>query len=170
MKKKDILWAPWRETYITNLKKNGCFLCEALKDKRKGADRKNHILYRGKYVFVILNLFPYNNGHLMIAPNRHLKDIWMFTENEDMELMLLLKASVRIIKRVMKAQAFNVGVNLGGVAGAGLEDHIHFHIVPRWSKDTNFMPVVAQAKVVSQSLEKTYRLLKPEFDKISPPS
>lgn len=166
MKKQERLWAPWRAGYITAEKKKGCFLCSALKGRGQNADRKNFLIYRGEHAFVILNLFPYNNGHIMIAPNRHVKDIEMLREDEDKELMALIKASAKIMKKVMKAQGFNAGINLGKVSGAGLESHIHFHFVPRWAGDTNFMPVVFNSKVISQSLEETYKLLHPEFEKL----
>jgi ATP adenylyltransferase len=168
MKKRDVLWAPWRSEYITVEKKGGCFLCKAFKSKGKDADRRSYILYRGKNLFVILNLFPYNNGHLMVVPNRHIDNIGVLSTEEEKELMFLIKSSVRIIKKTMNAQGFNIGLNQGSSAGAGLESHIHFHVVPRWAKDTNFITVISNSKVVSQSLDETYKLLKPEFDRITP--
>ncbi len=167
MNDRDILWAPWRVGYITALKKKGCFLCSALKGRGKGADKKNLILYRGKTCFVILNLYPYNNGHLMIVPKRHIKDFEMLTSAEQKELMSLIKASVKILKKAMKAQGFNAGINIGEAGGAGLKSHIHFHLVPRWAGDTNFMPAVFNSKVISHSLEAAYEMLKPEFDRLS---
>ncbi len=160
--KKDIIWAPWRIGYIVKIKKKGCFLCHSYKSRD---DDKNFVVYRGKFSFVVMNIFPYNNGHLMIAPVRHLKDITSLTEEEDREIMELIKKSVKILKKLLKPEGFNIGLNLGKTAGAGLEDHIHFHIVPRWNGDTNFMPVISDTKVIPQSLSELYLELKEEFKK-----
>lgn len=160
----DIIWAPWRMEYIKQNKKDkGCFLCRVIKSKN---DRKNFILYRGKNVFVILNIFPYNNGHIMVVPNRHTGAIEEIKEEEEKEIFLLLKASVKILKEVLNPAGFNIGINLGEVAGAGVAGHIHFHIVPRWKGDTNFMPVISNTKVISQSLNELYGLLYPEFEEL----
>ncbi|MCX8082684.1 MAG: HIT domain-containing protein [bacterium] len=157
----DILWAPWRMAYIKQGdKKKGCFLCKAIKDSN---DRKNFILYRGKYSFVIINTFPYNNGHLMVVPNRHIASIEKMKEEEEKEIFFLLKASVKIIKKVINPEGFNIGINLGEIAGAGVAGHIHFHIVPRWKGDTNFMPVISSSKVICQSLVELYKILYLEF-------
>ncbi len=160
----DILWAPWRMAYIKqNDKKRGCFLCSAIKSRN---DKKNFILYRGKNAFVIINTFPYNNGHLMIVPTRHTASIEGIKEDEERELFFLLKSSVKIIKKVMRPTGFNIGINLGEIAGAGVAGHLHFHIVPRWKGDTNFMPVISGSKVICQSLEELYNLLYPEFKEL----
>jgi len=160
--KKDIIWAPWRIGYIVKIKKKGCFLCHSYRSKD---DDKNFVVYRGKFSFVVMNIFPYNNGHLMIAPIKHLKDITSLTEEEDKEIMELIKKSVKILKKLLNPDGFNIGVNLGKTAGAGLEEHIHFHIVPRWNGDTNFMPVISDTKVIPQSLSELYLELKKEFKK-----
>lgn len=150
------LWAPWRMEYILQAKddKGGpCIFCSRLKQKD---DRKNLILFRGTNVFVIMNKFPYNNGHLMVVPNRHLGDILDLDADEHKEIFALINLSVQSLRQVMGPQGFNVGMNLGRVSGAGIEDHLHFHVVPRWNGDTNFMPVVGQTKVISEELLKTY--------------
>lgn len=164
MDKKEILWAPWRMGYISRVKEKGCFLCRAFKSEK---DEENLVLCRGKQTFVILNLFPYNNGHIMIAPNRHIKDFEEMTKEERSEIMLFIDTSIKIMKRVLKAEGFNAGINIGKAAGAGLDKHIHFHMVPRWTGDTNFMPVVTGTKVISQSLKELYLLLHKEFKRAS---
>lgn len=167
MKNKDIIWAPWRVGYIMALKKEkGCFLCRALKARGKGADRKRLVIYRGKTIFIVLNLYPYNNGHLLVVPNRHLSDIENLHPDEELELFSLVKMSIKILKKTMHAQGFNVGINLGKPGGAGLDSHIHVHVVPRWVGDNNFMPVTCNTKVMSQSLEETYRVLRKEFERL----
>jgi len=160
--KKDIIWAPWRIGYIVKIKKKGCFLCYSYKSRD---DDKNFVVYRGKFSFVVMNIFPYNNGHLMVAPIRHLKNITSLTEEEDREIMELIKKSVKVLKKLLKPDGFNIGLNLGKMAGAGLENHIHFHIVPRWNGDTNFMPVISNTKVIPQSLSELYLKLTEEFKK-----
>ncbi|MCK9266037.1 HIT domain-containing protein [bacterium] len=159
---KKIVWAPWRIDYITAPKEEGCFLCRYLEEETK--DKENFLLYRGKSMFITLNLYPYNNGHILIAPNRHIKDFEELTSEEESESMQLIKKTIKILKKVLKAESFNLGVNIGKPAGAGLDSHIHFHIVPRWIGDTNFMPVVADTKVISQSLKELYNQLKKEFE------
>jgi len=148
-----VLWAPWRMAYIAGDREQGCLLCSKLKGRD---DRGNLILCRSSHSFVILNRFPYTNGHLMVAPNRHVASLDELNEGEMVALMALLKQSIIILKRALKPDGFNVGVNIGSVAGAGIEDHIHFHIVPRWNGDTNFMPVLVETKVMPEYLEKTY--------------
>ncbi len=148
-----VLWAPWRMTYIAGDREQGCLLCSKLKGRD---DRGNLILCRSSHSFVILNRFPYTNGHLMVVPNRHVASLDELNEGEMVALMALLKQSIIILKRALKPDGFNVGMNIGSVAGAGIEDHIHFHIVPRWNGDTNFMPVLVETKVMPEYLEKTY--------------
>lgn len=148
-----VLWAPWRMAYIARDREQGCLLCSKLKGRD---DRGNLILCRSSHSFVILNRFPYTSGHLMVAPNRHVASLDELNEGEMVELMALLKQSMLILKRALKPDGFNVGMNIGKVAGAGIDDHIHFHIVPRWNGDTNFMPVLVETKVMPEYLEKTY--------------
>lgn len=154
------LWAPWRLQYIKSSKEKGCFLCKYLKSKN---DRKNLLLYRGKKAFIILNRYPYNSGHLMVAPNSHKSDFSLLTDEELLEIMKLLVRAIEVLKKTLSPMGFNIGVNLGKVAGAGLEGHLHFHVVPRWNGDTNFMPVTSMTKVMPQLLDDTYKLLKEEF-------
>jgi len=155
------LWAPWRLEYIVGEKIDGCIFCVFPK---QDDDKKNHILARGKHAFVIMNAFPYSNGHLMIVPYRHTSDLAELADEETLEMMQLVQKSIQVLKEAFAPDAFNVGVNQGTAAGAGIADHIHMHIVPRWNGDTNFMPVFADVKVIPEALEKTYDKLKPIFD------
>lgn len=157
------LWAPWRMDYILGDKKRDCFFCRKLKEKK---DKKNLILFQGREVFVVMNRYPYNNGHLMIVPKRHHLGLEQLDDNESKELFDLLKASVRALKACFRPEGFNIGINIGKVGGAG-EDHLHLHIVPRWAGDTNFMPVMAETKVVPEYLEKTYQRLRAAFSDLS---
>jgi len=138
-------------------KEGNCFFCEAIKDNQ---DRKNLVLYRGKECFCILNKYPYNNGHLMIVPKMHKDDLSKLNDSEMLELLTLSRDVKNILAKKLKPEGFNLGINFGKVAGAGMEDHIHLHIVPRWSGDTNFMPVIADTKVIPQSLDDLYLELK----------
>lgn len=161
------LWAPWRLQYIVNADKQkakGCIFCLFPKEPPEN-DRKNLILYRGKKAFVILNRFPYNNGHLMVVPYRHIAHFEELDAEEKIDMMDLIEKSIRALKKAFKPQGYNIGMNLGRVAGAGIDDHIHFHVVPRWNGDTNFMPVVGQTKVISSSLEDTLLELQKYFEK-----
>ena len=146
------LWAPWRMDYILKKKQKGCIFC---KKPIEGKDRENLILFQGKHAFVMMNKFPYNNGHLMIVPKRHCIDLDQLDGKESEELFHLLKASIRVLKASFDPHGFNIGINIGKVSGAG-EDHIHFHIVPRWAGDTNFMPIFGETKIIPDYLEKTY--------------
>ena len=145
--------------YILGEKKRGCFFCKKLKEKK---DRKNLILYEGEYVFVVMNKYPYNNGHLMIVPKRHYLDLEQLDNKELEELFDLLRASIKVLKACFRPHGFNIGINIGKVGGAG-EDHLHLHVVPRWAGDTNFMPVIGETKVVPEYLEKTYQRLHSAF-------
>jgi ATP adenylyltransferase len=156
----DKLWAPWRIEYITNPKEEGCFFCQY---PRENDDQKRLILYRGKHSFVIMNYYPYNNGHLMIAPYQHTSELAELTAQERLEIFTLLDKAVTILRETMQAEGFNIGLNLGAVAGAGVKDHLHFHIVPRWQGDTNFMPVLGHTKVISEGLRETYLKLREKF-------
>ncbi len=153
------LWAPWRAAYIKSARKEsakGCLFCQ--KPKRK-SDSKDQILVRGRLGFSLLNRFPYNNGHLLIAPYRHIGNLQSLTQEEWLEMFTLTRDSIERIEKALSPQGFNIGLNLGRAAGAGIPGHLHLHIVPRWVGDTNFMPTVAHTKVISQSLEATHRLL-----------
>lgn len=153
----ECIWAPWRMEYIVKAKESGCILCQkpAAQD-----DEANLIVYRGKNNFVILNSFPYNPGHLMVAPYRHLAQLEDLTDEELVEHFDIVRRSVKLLTEVLKPTAFNIGLNIGKSAGAGIEEHIHTHVVPRWEGDTNFMPVVSNTKVVPEALKATYRKLK----------
>lgn len=159
----DRLWAPWRIGYISNSKKTkGCLFCGVSKEK---ADKKNLVIYRSKYVFSILNKFPYNNGHLMICPYRHIKDLGQINADEIADLFAVLNKMRLLLESVLKPDGFNVGMNIGRVAGAGIPGHLHLHVVPRWKEDTNFMPALFSTKVISQSLEELYDNLRQRIRK-----
>ena len=153
----DNLWAPWRIKYIQAKKNTGCIFCQKLRQKK---DRTNFIVKRGKFVFSILNIFPYNNGHTLIVPYRHIDSLEKLSNDELIEMFEFIKQTTKQIKSKLKAQGFNIGFNIGKVAGAGIDKHLHVHIVPRWEADTNFMPVLSGTKIISQSLEELYNILK----------
>ena len=155
------LWAPWRMVYIKKIdEEEGCIFCEKPKSKK---DEENLILFRGERAFILMNLFPYNSGHLMVAPYKHTGNFGDLTDDEGNELFRLIKLSLDVLKEVLKPDGFNIGLNIGRTSGAGYEDHLHFHIVPRWNGDTNFMPIIADTKVIPEALEETYKALKPAF-------
>jgi len=156
------LWAPWRLEYIVGAKEEGCIFCEFPK---RGDDAKHLILHREALVYVIMNAFPYSNGHLLVAPYRHVGDISELTDEESLGMMLLAKKCCGVLREAVRPDGFNLGINLGTAAGAGIADHVHMHIVPRWNGDTNFMPVLADVKVIPEALEATYAKLKPLFDR-----
>lgn len=147
--------------YISKADSEECIFCKKSKEKK---DEENMILFRGKNVFVIMNIYPYNPGHIMIAPYTHTGEIKKLNDDELFEMMKLTQASIEIIENKMRPQGYNVGINIGRIAGAGFEHHIHIHIVPRWNGDTNFMPIIGETKVIPVSLEETYKNLKDGFD------
>jgi len=157
------LWAPWRLEYIIADKTEGCVFCVF---PSRQNDRENRILHRGEHAFVIMNAFPYSNGHLLIAPYRHTADLAELTDEESLDMMRLVRKSIRALQEAFRPDGINVGVNQGTAAGAGIADHVHMHIVPRWNGDTNFMPVFADVKVIPEALEVTYDKLKPIFDRL----
>ena len=156
------LWSPWRMEYIEAAKDDpdGCIFCDL---PAKGDDAATLILSRGERAFVLMNSFPYNPGHLMVAPFRHTGEFEDLHGDELADIDALLKRSLRALREEMEPQGFNIGMNLGRVAGAGIPDHVHWHVVPRWNGDTNFMPVVGQTRVLPELLEETYRKLAPRF-------
>ncbi|MDA1043603.1 MAG: HIT domain-containing protein [Verrucomicrobia bacterium] len=154
------LWAPWRLDYIKSEKEAGCFLCRALASTQ---DRETLLLKRGQHCGLMINRYPYNNGHLMVFPFRHTQDLLGLSPEEDRESAALVRMGVKILRKHLGPEGFNIGINLGKVAGAGLEEHLHTHIVPRWTGDTNFMPALAGIKVVPQSLHALYDQLAPDF-------
>lgn len=149
------MWAPWRGAYVGKGAPAGCIFC----DKPRGSDRANHIVARAKTCFSMLNLFPYNNGHLMVAPFRHAAGLGELTPEELQGIITLVRDSVALLEEKLSPAGFNVGINLGAAAGAGVAGHLHVHVVPRWEGDTNFMPVTAETKVIPQSLDEMHALL-----------
>ena len=154
------LWAPWRFNYVSGDQDKQCIFCRA---RNSPADAENYLLFRGQDNFVILNLYPYNNGHLMIAPNDHLDTLGQASPPQRQELIELTNRCIDCLEQVYHPAGFNVGMNLGSEAGAGIADHYHLHVVPRWRGDTNFMTVVGDSRVIPESPEETYRKLKPLF-------
>ena len=156
------IWAPWRLAYVKDASKdNGdCIFCVK---QAEDADVENLIVHRGESCFVILNLFPYTNGHLMVAPYEHLGRFQDLPAETSAEMMALAQQGMDGLESVYEPQGYNVGFNQGRVAGAGVEHHIHLHVVPRWGGDTNFMPVIADTRVMPQSLEESYAALKGAF-------
>ena len=157
------IFAPWRIEYIKMEKMEECIFCEL---PLMNEDEKSLILYRGEYAFVIMNNYPYNPGHVMVAPYRHVAKFEDLKTEEAEDIHRLIALMLRTIKNIMKPHGFNIGMNIGRVAGAGIEDHIHVHIVPRWNGDTNFMPVIFDTKVIPQALRDTYKQLKKEIEKV----
>jgi len=157
------LWAPWRIEYILSEKSEECIFCEYPKERR---DKENLILYRGKTCFIILNKYPYNNGHLMVVPYKHVPTPLELSDEELLELSKLVNLSIKVLNFVMKPQGFNVGANIGKAAGAGIEEHYHIHVVPRWIGDTNYMPIIADTKVLVEALDKTYERLRNGLERI----
>ncbi|MCX8206436.1 MAG: HIT domain-containing protein [Methanothrix sp.] len=152
----NVLWAPWRIDYILSEKGEGCIFCEKPRENR---DPENLILYRGKNHFVIMNAFPYNNGHMMVVPYRHTSTLSGWSGGELQEFLELADLCVSLLQRTMRPDGFNLGINMGEVAGAGIAEHIHLHIVPRWKGDTNFMPVLAETRVIPEHIRATYEKL-----------
>jgi len=151
------LWSPWRSEYIDSFKTGEtqieCIFCEAA--GKEIDDLDNLLVRKSKLTFTLLNLYPYNNGHLMIVPYRHIGELSDLDDEESAELMQEIKLAQRALIDTLKPQGFNIGANIGRSSGAGIEDHFHFHIVPRWNGDTNFMPVIGEVKVISQDLKDT---------------
>jgi ATP adenylyltransferase len=157
----DRLWTPWRGAYVSGSgKDSGCFLCTKPGESQ---DEENLILYRGERVYVLMNLYPYNSGHVLVAPYEHTGNFPELETHAAAELMAVSQRCVAALAAAYHADGFNAGMNLGSAAGAGEPDHLHVHIVPRWIGDTNFMPVVGQTKVLPESLEQSYARLKPYF-------
>lgn len=157
----DILWAPWRSQYISSFKNEvdtGCFICDAIKDKLHEKERL--VTYRSKFSIVMLNKYPYNGGHLLIAPQRHIGDYTELKLEEINDISLLTQATVKALKCLKNPDAFNIGMNVGRSAGAGLPGHIHQHVIPRWNGDSGFISSICDAKVVSEALDETYNAVK----------
>lgn len=165
----DKLWSPWRSQYIQSFKdepetdSDSSLFTRILKQDK---DKENYILHRGKHCFIIMNLYPYNSGHLMIVPYKEAKSISELNGDERLELMEFIDMGCKVLTDALKPHGFNIGANLGRTAGAGIENHIHFHIVPRWNGDTNFMPILSEIKVISEAMDETYEKLKKSFNKL----
>ncbi len=161
------IWAPWRMRYVGNIEDfrrcGGCIFCDKPKS---GDDAAEYLVHRGEYVFAMLNAYPYNTGHLMISPYRHVAELEQLTAQESCEMMDMAILATRAIKEEMHCQGINLGINLGKVAGAGIADHLHMHLVPRWDGDTNFMPVVADTKVMPETLDQTFARLKGAMERL----
>jgi ATP adenylyltransferase len=157
----DRLWAPWRIGYVLSEKSDGCIFCEK---PAAGDDAAELILNRGQLSYVLMNAYPYNNGHLLVVPYEHVSDMLSLSEEQLVDIMRLTRRTLGAIERAMRPDGFNVGFNVGRVAGAGIEEHVHMHIVPRWAGDTNFMPVLGDTRVVPQSLRECYELLLGHFE------
>jgi ATP adenylyltransferase len=162
----EILWAPWRMDFIRAPRPEGCIFCEK---PAQGADEENLILHRGPACFVLMNLYPYSNGHLMIAPYRHVACLEDLTPEEQAGLMGEMALCANALKAAMRPDGLNCGLNLGRAAGAGIEDHLHVHIVPRWIGDVNFMSTICSSKVIIQHLRETYAELLPHFAEAGEP-
>ncbi len=148
------LWTPWRMPYLKGEKHSEtCVFCEKV---RATNDRAVHVLMRGRHSFVTLNLYPYNNGHLMVLPYAHVPSLEDLPIETITEMMLLVNRSLAVLRFALRPHGFNLGVNLGKVAGAGIEGHVHIHIVPRWEADTNFMPIIAKTRVIPEWIDETY--------------
>lgn len=154
------IWAPWRIEYIQMEKPEGCIFCDK---SSQSDDAQNYILYRGDKNFVIMNSYPYNPGHLMIVPYQHTGNLEELADEALHEHIKIISRSIELLKKAFSPDGFNVGMNIGRIAGAGIADHVHTHIVPRWSGDTNFMPVVAGTKVVNEAIGETYQKLRGKF-------
>ncbi len=158
----EVLWAPWRMEYILSKKEDGCIFCRCA----SSSDLRSHlVLYKSEHCFVVMNRYPYNNGHLMVAPYRHTGLLEALSPEEAQDIMSVLQRCIQILKEAFSPDGFNLGANLGKVAGAGVADHLHFHIVPRWEGDTNYMPVIGSTRVIPEHLERTYERLWPLFQR-----
>ena len=156
------LWAPWRGDYITGPKSGECIFCTK---PAAGDDTRSLILWRGEHCYVMLNAYPYNNGHLMVSPYPHISSIEDFSESAVAELMSLTRRGVAALRAVSDPGGFNIGANQGSEAGAGFGEHFHMHVVPRWAGDTNFMPVIASARVLPETLDHSYTAIRAQFER-----
>ncbi|MCP4348065.1 MAG: HIT domain-containing protein [Desulfobacterales bacterium] len=154
------MWAPWRMEYILGDKEEGCIFCKAL------SEQDDLTLYKGETTMVVMNKYPYINGHLLASPTRHISTLDQLTRDEMSALLATVEQSVAILKKVMNPDGFNVGLNLGRVAGAGVEEHLHFHVVPRWFGDVNALTVFADVRVIPEHLKSTFDNLKPHFNQL----
>ena len=164
----DQLWAPWRLKYIENADSApACIFCDFPSQSAEN-DERNFIVHRGPHAFIILNAYPYSNGHLMVVPYRHTASLDDYSDDEMLDVMRLTRLSIRLLQKTFSPNGFNLGVNMGRVAGAGIADHLHWHIVPRWNGDTNFMPVLADVRVIPESLDVVYQRLRATLAELPP--
>jgi ATP adenylyltransferase len=155
------IWSPWRIDYVRSPKPDGCVFCGA---PERDSEEKSLILFRGEHSYVMMNRYPYTNGHLMVIPYAHIAMLTEVPGPAQIEMLQEINMCIEVLRETMQPHGFNVGLNLGESAGAGIEDHLHFHIVPRWSGDTNFMPVIGGANIIVEGLRDCFARLKPAFD------
>ncbi len=163
----EIKWTPWRSKYIKRdeqAEKPVCALCHAY---QAGDDEQFLVLHRGTYMFVMMNLYPYNPGHLMVVPYNHTADFAGLAPDASAELMQIAQRSIGVLTEEMNPKGFNMGMNLGEAGGAGIAEHLHLHVVPRWNGDTNFMPLIGGVKLVPEAIDDTYAALRPRFDALT---
>ena len=158
------MWAPWRISYVVGEKPCGCVFCRKIEANDDEAD---FVLYRGEHCAIVLNTFPYNSGHLMVVPFEHVAELSALSAEASVEMWELTRLAVHALKQALEWQGVNIGMNLGEAAGAGIKDHMHMHIVPRWHGDTNYMTACAETRVVPQSLEDSYRQLRPVVQRLA---
>lgn len=151
----DRLWAPWRIKYLKARKAKGCILCRSLKTRQK-----NYVVFKSRYSFVVLNIFPYNNGHLMVSPIRHVRELSKLSSLEALDLFRTVNIAEKLLDKVLRPDGYNIGLNISPSSGAGEARHLHIHIVPRWKGDVNFITTLYDTKVISQSLDELYKQLK----------
>ena len=161
----EVMWAPWRMAYILSDKEAGCIFCDK---PCQPHDAENYLLWRGSTAFVMLNRYPYNNGHLMVVPYRHVASLTDLTAVQRSDLFEVTATCEAVLRQALHPQGINIGLNLGSAAGAGIAEHLHIHLVPRWAGDTNYMTVVGELRVIPQTLEQTYALLVPHFQSLPP--
>ena len=159
-----VLWAPWRMSYVVKAasKAEECIFCKAL----NGDDEHHYVVYRSKHSIAMLNLYPYNSAHVMVAPQRHVPSLELLSDDELLDLFKTVNLVIEALRREYKPHGFNVGINIGRVAGAGIESHVHVHVVPRWSGDTNFMPVIAGTKVLPEDLRITWQRVRKAIEDV----
>ncbi|MBI3953201.1 MAG: HIT domain-containing protein [Chloroflexi bacterium] len=161
----DVMWTPWRKEFIMAPRSPGCFLCEKARSPAE-QDPANLVLHRGQRAYILLNLYPYTNGHLLIAPYEHTAELEELEPETADEIMRLTQRGVAALKKFSQPGGFNIGLNLGRAAGAGVPEHVHIHVVPRWSGDVNFMATLGDTRLIPESLDQTYTRLLPYFHRL----
>lgn len=170
----DRIWAPWRTKYVSSKKQGRCIFCKSissfLKEKKRlqkslASVKENYVVFRTGYSLCMLNIFPYNNGHLMVSPMKHVREFSGLNESELLDLFKTVDRAKKLLDKVLNPEGYNIGINISKTAGAGIVGHLHIHIVPRWQGDTNFMPVIYNTKVISQSLDELCRQLRLNYVK-----